>query len=246
MVIIKTTNVKEIRGMEYFKINSLWKREGWYFDEGKKNSPQYQKGKQSLIVGDYARPEFGIIRMWRVEEKIDGTNIRITFMKKDGQLLMPSIEGRTEAASIHPQLLKLLQGIATWDNFNKAFKDDSLTNSRDFEVQIFGEGYGPKIQACGGKYRKDVGFIIFDIRIGKWWMTRESMREIASKLHVPSVPNLGTMTEAQIVEFVKSQPMSRCSETPQVMEGIVARPDPLMLFRDGTPVIFKLKCKEFI
>lgn len=29
-------------------------------------------------------------------------------------------------------------------------------------VVLFGEGYGPKIQGCGGRYRKDVSFAIFD------------------------------------------------------------------------------------
>lgn len=29
-------------------------------------------------------------------------------------------------------------------------------------VVLFGEGYGPKIQACGSRYRKDVSFAIFD------------------------------------------------------------------------------------
>jgi hypothetical protein len=33
------------------------------------------------------------------------------------------------------------------------------------KVILFGEGYGPKIQACGGRYRKDVSFILFDVVI---------------------------------------------------------------------------------
>jgi len=48
--------------MEYVKINSLWKRQGWYFEEGKKNNPEYQKGRQSFIIGDYSEPEFGNVK----------------------------------------------------------------------------------------------------------------------------------------------------------------------------------------
>ncbi len=29
--------------MKYVKIHSLWKRQGWYFDQDKKKSPDYQK-----------------------------------------------------------------------------------------------------------------------------------------------------------------------------------------------------------
>jgi len=30
-----------------------------------------------------------------------------------------------------------------------------------------------------------------------------------------------------------------------IAEGIVARPAPLMLYRDGTPIMFKLKLKDY-
>lgn len=68
--------------MIYPKINSLWKRQGWYLEGDKKKSADYQAGRQSFIVGDYAQPEFGIFKYWHVEEKIDGTNIRL-IMQKD-------------------------------------------------------------------------------------------------------------------------------------------------------------------
>jgi hypothetical protein len=54
------------------------------------------------------------------------------------------------------------------------------------------------------------------------------------------------MSEAEVVEFVKSRPLSRCSEVPQMMEGVVCRSDPLVLFRNGKPMMWKLKCKEFV
>jgi len=65
--------------MLYPKINSLYKRHGWYFDEkDKKNtSSELQKNRQSFIIGDYACPEFESINRWQIDEKIDGTNIRV-------------------------------------------------------------------------------------------------------------------------------------------------------------------------
>lgn len=49
--------------MEYPKINSLWKRHGWYFDikDRKACSEEKQAFRQSFIEGDYACPEFGSI-----------------------------------------------------------------------------------------------------------------------------------------------------------------------------------------
>lgn len=224
--------------MEYPKINSLWKRQGWFFEEGKKNCPDYKKGRQSFIVGDYARPEFGNINLWSVDEKVDGTNIRIFY--EDGKV---RFGGRTKDAQIPCHLFDYLQAnFGDW-NLSKAFP---CKENEDYpRVILFGEGYGPKIQAGGGNYAKEVGFILFDVLCGGWWLKRESVQEIANTLGIPMVPSLGTMTEEEIIWFVKSKPLSRCSITPQMMEGVVCRPDPPMLARAGEPIMFKLKCKEF-
>jgi len=83
------------------------------------------------------------------------------------------------------------------------------------------------------------------VRGEKDWLDRGSVAEVGAKLGVPVVPDLGVMTEDQIVEFVKSKPLSRCSIKPQVMEGVVCRADPEVYFKHGVPVMFKLKCKDF-
>lgn len=224
--------------MHYLKINSLWKRQGWYFDQGKKNSSDYQKGRNSLIIGDYAEPEFGNIKKWHVEEKVNGVNIRITY--KDGNI---SIEGRSDDSQLPPTLLNYLRDTFYESLLHKVFPCQE--NSPYPSVILYGEGYGHKIQKSGGNYRKDVGFILFDALIDKWWLERPNVADIANKLNVPSCPSLGIMTEDEIVEFVKSKPLSRCSVTPQVMEGVVCRSEPLVLFREGIPIMWKLKCKEF-
>lgn len=35
------------------------------------------------------------------------------------------------------------------------------------------------------------------------------------------------------------------SEKPQVMEGIVARPEPMLYDQHGAPIMFKLKVKDY-
>lgn len=229
--------------MEYPKLNSLWKREGWYFEQGQKNGCEYKAGRQSFIIGDYAQPEFPNIKLWKVDEKVDGTNIRICFYRKSDQNLIPSIHGRTDAAQLPCNLLSYLTSTFTWEAFAKAFPD--LLKESEFLVWIFGEGYGPKIQSAGSNYRGDPGFIMFDVRVGNWWLKKEDIKEIAQKFSVPVVPDLGIMTEEQVIEFVKSKPLSLCSRNPQMMEGVVCRSEPLMLTRSGKPVMWKLKCKEF-
>ena len=222
--------------MEYPKINSLWKRHGWYLDEGKKDNPEYQKGRQSFIIGDYASPEFGLINKWQCQEKIDGTNIRVNFTKECVKFF-----GRTKEATLSKPLQKYLHDTFTIEKMTNQFVKDDTFN----EVWLFGEGYGPKIQSGGGNYRKDPGFILFDVRIGTWWLEQSAVKDIAEALGVPYAPIIRTMTEPEIVEYVKSKPYSLCSITPHMMEGIIARPEPLLLKRNGDPLMFKLKCREF-
>ncbi len=221
------------------KIHSLWKRQGWYFDQDKKKLRDYQKDRHSFILDEYACPEFGNIKRWHVEEKVDGTNIRIIY--RDGKV---SFGGRTSAAQLPCHLLQYLQDNFYHDLLHKVFPPENETSGYP-PVILYGEGYGVKIQGCGGNYRSDVGFILFDVLVGKWWLKREDVRELASKLNVPMCPFIGLMKEEDIIDYVKSKPKSLCSEHEQVMEGVVCRSEPLMLFRDGSPILWKLKCKEF-
>lgn len=230
---------------EYPKIHSLWKRKGWYFDQDKKKSPDYQQGRQSFIFGDYAEPEFGNIKKWAVDEKIDGTNIRIFFeriwpVENAKSSWKIKFGGRTADAQIPCHLLDYLQITFTPELLETVFTSENCS-----EGCLYGEGYGPKIQSCGDNYRENPGFMLFDIKIGTWWLKRQDMRDIAEKLGIPSVPDLGIMTEEEIIKFIKSKPISRCSRNPQMMEGIIARSEPLMMFRKGAPIMWKLKCKEF-
>ena len=204
--------------MEYVKINSLWRRE--QYQEG---LPKGSHGK--LKQGEYSEPEFG--------------NIRI--MYQNGNV---EFGGRTDAAQIPCHLLKYLQDTFIPFVLEKAFRVDAAVPYPS--VILYGEGYGPKIQACGGNYRKDPSFRLFDCRINGWWLQREDVYEIAQKMRIDHCPDLGIMMEEEIIDFVKSKPLSRCSEVPQMMEGVICRSEPLMLFRNGKPLMWKLKCKEFV
>lgn len=228
--------------MEYPKIHSLYKREGWYFDQAQKVDNAFQETRQSLIPGDYAEPEFENVKKWRVVEKIDGTNIRIIWqrMGTDGELSI-RFGGRTKNAQIPCHLLDYLQTTFTSEILDQVFPIDKTASGI-----LFGEGFGPKIQKGGEKYQTSPGFILFDALIGNWWLKYEDVKAIAQQLGIPVVPDLGIMTEEEVVDFVKSKPESVLNPDYGCMEGVVCRTEPMMLFRKGTPVIFKLKCKEFV
>lgn len=210
--------------MEYPKINSLFKRND-------KN--------HSLIIGDYSCKEFDLISHWRIEEKIDGTNVRVVYDPNAIDENKISFFGRSNDSQMPAHLLEFLKSHFTLDRLNSVFSDSQS------KFTLYGEGYGHNIQSAGLFYCKEVGFMLFDILASSWWLTREVIQEKAIQLQLPTPPDLGIMTKNEILDFVQSKSQSKCSIKPMVMEGIVARTEPLMLFRNGKPIMWKLKVKDF-
>jgi hypothetical protein len=226
---------------EYHKINAIFKR---YMD-----GPQ--KGR--LIEGDWASPEFGYLadNQWEFTEKVDGTNIRIEFHNNGLEF-----KGRTDNASIPTPLMAHLEKTFLLEDMLPHF---DLGNST--EVTLYGEGYGPKIQN-GGLYRQDVSFVLFDVKIGYFWLTRPNVNDIADKLGIDSVPVLGTGTIHDAIQMVRYGtvtkdgqifPVNRnadfeglCSQWgPFEAEGIVARPVVPLFNRKGERIIAKIKARDF-
>ena len=228
--------------MEYPKIHSLWKRA-----EG-----------HNFIIGDYSCPEFATQTKWRVQEKIDGTNIRIVIQRfadpqldvlyttlKQGNKISNQIcdiclLGKTGNAQIP-------KGIIDW--FQEKHFEITLLQNSIFPIGttiLFGEGFGPKIQS-GGIYRKDISFILFDVYMCGRWSTREEVDEIAKLLGLESPCDLGLMKEEEIVAFVCSKPKGFYGDKNYTIEGIVARSEPLVRFNNNqaNPVMWKLKVKDF-
>jgi len=219
---------------KYIKINTLWKRN---MEKGE------NKGK--IIEGEYSRPEFKNIKLWKVSEKIHGANTRIMYHidPVSGEGIV-SFGGKTDDAQMPIKLFEYLQKTFTKEKIEKAlmFKDELPQ-----KATLYAEGYGPRIQKGGGRYRDDVSVILFDAFIDGWWLDQDNVTDIAQKLGIDRVPDLGVMTEEEIIDLVKNkQPISKIAkDKTYVAEGIVARSYPLMLFRDGTPIMFKLKVVDF-
>lgn len=242
--------------MLYPKINSLYKREGCGAcdDQKKRYVTDLEKKPRisPLIIGEYAQPCFASISRWIVDEKIDGMNIRITFtQERNDSGVVPgtakvSFGGRTENAMLAPVLIAHLAEIFTVEKLTAQFPDSAF-------VCLFGEGYGGKIQS-GGYYSARQKFVLFDVYCSGWWLEKDRLYEIAKDLGVacdleiqPYQSQYWSLKD--IEEYVRDKPNSIWAENStgqtHVMEGIIARAYPQLLFRDGTPVMFKLKCKDF-
>ena len=208
--------------------------------------PLWKRGdKGVLLENDYSLPEFEMLKdmTWYCTEKIDGTNIRVCFEINPDTLEIDTLQfkGRTDNAEIPIPLLKYLGKTFTKDKLLSAFE---YKGKYPTTVVIYGEGYGPKIQS-GGKYRKDVSFIGFDIVIDFMWTDPDVMIDILDKLDVDYVPELGELTQKQIITKCNDGFKSNIPSSDLLAEGIVARTNPLLLRRNGDPLKFKLKLRDY-
>ena len=217
--------------IKYPKIKTLYKRE--------------EQGQRKVIVDELSCPEFENIKRWRVSEKIDGTNIRVSLLP-DGTV---KIAGRTDEAQIYIPLMEKLLGLFTPNKMKAAFWKEG---EEPFGAILFSEGYGTKIQK-GGIYRPDVSFRLFDVFVGGLWLKETDVKDVAEKLGVKTVPFL----ESDIISlpetaqglmhilprsFVSSEEGGSDSTRP---EGIVAREPHGLLMRNGDRLMWKLKFRDF-
>ena len=200
----------------------------------------FKRDEKFKVTEEIRLPEFENIKNWLITEKIDGTNIRIIYTPEEKLIF----RGKTDNASIPTFLLEELQSIFTVEKIKEVIKDIPTKG-----FCLYGEGYGAKIQKGGGNYNKGNSFRLFDIWVDDWWLEWDSILEIAGKLAIGTVPDFCIRDIESAVNVVKNGAMSVIAEEENgkfvPIEGIVARAYPTMLFRNGIPIKWKLKIKDF-
>lgn len=207
---------------EYHKIETLFERD--------------EKTKK-LIVGKFRNPTIEYLKdnIWTFTEKVDGTNIRVLWNGHNVEF-----GGRTDNAQIPAPLINRL---------NELFGGE--TNAQMFEqkfgetqVELFGEGYGAKIQN-GGMYRDDVDFILFDVMIGENYQPRESVEDIARYFGIDIVPIVLEGTLQDGIDYVLTNRKSLIAKNGGEIEGLVGRTKIETCDRTGKRNIIKIKYRDF-
>ena len=207
---------------EYHKIQTIFKR-----------NPETKF--KTLLMNEYSLPEFEYLKNneWVFTEKVDGTNIRIMYENKEIRF-----GGKTNNAQIPILLLDGLNKI-----FNSKRIDKLINIFGDTSVCLYGEGYGAKIQKGGGNYRHDNSFVLFDIKIGDYWLQRKDVDDIAVELDIDTVPVIGSGSLDDLILLVQSGFKSTWGDF--IAEGVVARPSTELKTRSGHRIITKLKYRDF-
>lgn len=208
---------------EYHKIQTIYKR-----DNVTKKLIPYE------FTDDTAR--YLALNEWVFTEKVDGTNIRIYW---DGHKV--TFAGRTDNAQIPAHLVNRLNDLFGGEENAQLFEQ----KFGEMPVILYGEGYGPKIQGVGAKYRDDVDFILFDVMVGEMYLKRSDVENIAEYFSIDVVPILCQGTLYSGIEYVQTHRESTIAKNGAPLEGVVGRPCVEVLDRRGKRVIVKIKCCDF-
>ena len=214
----------------YTKINTLYKRD--------------ERG--NIIIGDFSLPEFKYLynNKWLAFEKIDGTNMSFYW---DGHEMQ--IHGKSENASIPSMLMDTMKTILTEEKLSEVFpiKYDENGNEVPFMVRIYGEGYGAKIQKCGGSYiRGGNDFRVFDIKINGFWLDWNNVVDITKQLGLKTVEPFGEMTLEEAEKMVISGFKSHIAENKELdAEGLVLRPIVQRFNRKNERIMVKIKTRDY-
>ena len=149
--------------------------------------------------------------------------------------------GKTDNAQIPGSLNSHLQA-----KFSPLFFE--LVEKLGPEFCLYGEGFGGKIQNGTARYGVEQKFVLFDIKVGGWWLRREDVEEIAAQFSIPVVPELGKGTlEDAMIQVKTGLVFSRLSPHPLVTqaEGLVVTPLVELFARNHSRIITKIKLKDF-
>lgn len=188
--------------------------------------------RNRLDLGAWSRPEFELLKNlpWEWTEKVDGTNVRVIW---DGYKV--TFGGRTDDAQMPVTLLTALTGMFPEELMEQQFGKTPAI--------LYGEGYGAKIQKGGGNYRPDQSFVLFDVRVGDWWLLRDKIVAVANGLGIDMVPQFMVGSVPAAIQAVTLGMTSSWGDFP--MEGLVGKPPLGIQARNGDRLLMKIKTKDF-
>jgi len=241
--------VSEALHRTYPHIDTCFKR------EMDKTSPYYNciRPDESLVdpVFDWAR-KTGI--KFECTEKVDGTNMSIYIIPEIGPVdpnggspkyeYKMEVHGKTTKAQLNDKLLKNIYEKWPVEKLVEVFTRDGVGPTDT--IILYGEGYGAGIQKGGNYIKDDVDFRLFDIQIGKFWLERESLEDIAGRLGMDIVPVIGYFTIDEAIEYVKKGFKSTIAQNKDYdAEGLVLKMPLGLLKRNGGRIMTKIKTCDF-
>lgn len=163
-------------------------------------------------------------------EKIHGTSTHISYNHTDKKIHFSS------GGESHAKFVALFDEVALLKAFQENFS---------FDVVVFGEGYGGKQQKMSHTYGPDLKFIVFDVKVGDYWLNVPNAEDVAHKLGLEFVPYVRIPTTIEAIDAERDadsvQAVRNGMGSGHKREGVVLRPLIEMKTNDGNRVMSKHK-----
>jgi hypothetical protein len=190
----------------------------------------------------YKNQEILLFKECYALEKIHGTSAHISFRRG----LTP------DQKADYTYEIKFFSGGEKYDNFVKLFNTEWLKEIfiklNIDNMTVYGEAYGGKQQGMFATYGKELKFIVFDVKIGNYWLSVPQAEEIAKQLGLEFVWYKKIPTDLVAIDFERddfSVQSFRNGIGNKKREGIVLRPLIEVIKNNGERIIAKHKRPDF-
>lgn len=166
---------------------------------------------------------------------------------------LEKIHGTSAHVRWHDEHLAFFSGGIASAQFTALFDVVSLT--RGFEelglpdVTVYGEAYGGKCQGMSAVYGPALQFAVFEVRVGRSWLSVPNAEDVAGKLGLEFVPYRRVPTDFFILDAERDSPSVQAERNGMGWyhnrEGIVLRPLVEVTLNDGGRVIAKHKSEAY-
>lgn len=180
----------------------------------------------------YKNQEILLFKECYVLEKIHGTSANISW---DGNKVTYFSGGEKLE-----KFKSIFNEQALIDGFNKLGIND---------ITIYGEAYGGKCQGMSATYGKALKFVVFDVQIGKSWLSVPDMDNIATGMGLEVVHWERLPTDLSVLDAHRDAPSVQAKRNgcgdDKHREGVVLRPLIELTKNNGQRVIVKHKQPKF-
>lgn len=166
---------------------------------------------------------------------------------------MEKIHGTSANISYSNQTLHLFPGGENYDKFLKLFNKEKLKEKIESlgveKITIYGEAYGGKQQGMRETYGNELKFIVFEVKIGKKWLSVPQAEQIVKDLELEFIDYVKIPTEMKYIDREMLKPSIQAKRNgileDKMREGIVLRPLIEVIKNNGERIIAKHKNPKF-
>ncbi len=186
------------------------------------------------ILNLYKSQDILLFKQCYALEKIEGTSAHISF-KEDGTVTFFS-------------------GGASHEMFAKLFDIEKLKaiyseRYNAFDLTIYGEAYGGKIQGMSKTYGPDLKFVAFEVRIGDSWLDVPNAHDVVTHFELDFVDYKVVPTDLEAIDAERDrdsvQAVKNGMGEGHMREGVILRPLKEMRLNNGSRIMAKHKRPEF-